>query len=487
METSTKQSATGFVERISKLAHTAAGKPVPETTKESVPLVPIYIGVDRDHEQLREMFLYRHGDKQWSVKPAASRFLLETALPGNLEKTVQDQITAGLKPYKDWQDPGREQLVALQLYARLNDRVFRDELLWDVANPQNTPDTYAMRVCGDLGLGCDWYDVIKGHLESRLQEVRQDLKEAPEEVQLQQPGEAALAAFATSQQQQPDAPSSAAAVGVPRHAAAAGHAPAGTAQQLVVVSPNFCLPQQVTLVMTADLMIQQTGYVSAACLLCLRCTVVSPNFCLLQQVTLVMQESLGAYRNDDFHICDASGTTFFLLKAAPYSASGRRQLLDACGTTFFLLKAAPHSASGRRALLDAYGQPCIHMERKLTSLRGSWQLLRSRDGLQLAVVKPSLSSFTPTIKVMLNDGDDNPDFIIAGDFRAKSFAITQCRSNAVIGRVKKESSHASVNAFFMSQLVGAQKYFVSIEPGVDAAFVVALATLCDEIFHDQQR
>lgn len=63
--------------------------------------------------------------------------------------------------------------LLLQLYARLNDRVFRDELLWDVANPQNTPDTYAMRVCGDLGLGCDWYDAIKGHLESRLQEVRQ--------------------------------------------------------------------------------------------------------------------------------------------------------------------------------------------------------------------------------------------------------------------------------------------------------------------------
>jgi hypothetical protein len=29
-----------------------------------------------------------------------------------------------------------------------------------------------------------------------------------------------------------------------------------------------------------------------------------------------------------------------------------------------------------------------------------------------------------------------------------------------------------------------QKYFVTIEPGVDAAFVVALATLCDEIFND---
>lgn len=27
-----------------------------------------------------------NADKQWSVKPAASRFLLETALPGNYEK-----------------------------------------------------------------------------------------------------------------------------------------------------------------------------------------------------------------------------------------------------------------------------------------------------------------------------------------------------------------------------------------------------------------
>jgi hypothetical protein len=29
------------------------------------------------------------------------------------------------------------------------------------------------------------------------------------------------------------------------------------------------------------------------------------------------------------------------------------------------------------------------------------------------------------------------------------------------------------------------KYFVTIEAGVDAAFAVALATLCDEMFHDQ--
>jgi hypothetical protein len=37
-----------------------------------------------------------------------------------------------------------------------------------------------------------------------------------------------------------------------------------------------------------------------------------------------------------------------------------------------------------------------------------------------------------------------------------------------------------------SMMTDAQKYFVTVEPGVDAAFVVALATLCDEIYNDKE-
>lgn len=38
-----------------------------------------------------------------------------------------------------------------------------------------------------------------------------------------------------------------------------------------------------------------------------------------------------------------------------------------------------------------------------------------------------------------------------------------------------------------SVMTDASKYFITIEPGVDAAFVVALAILCDEVFHDERR
>lgn len=61
----------------------------------------------------------------------------------------------------------------VQLFVRRGDEVFRDEVIWDVSNPQNTADTYAIRVCADLGLSCDWYDAITGNLKSRIEEVRQ--------------------------------------------------------------------------------------------------------------------------------------------------------------------------------------------------------------------------------------------------------------------------------------------------------------------------
>ncbi|KAF8062976.1 hypothetical protein HT031_003815 [Scenedesmus sp. PABB004] len=184
------RSARAFVERITALAHAKAGRPAPERdAPPAVPLVPIYIGVDRPEPQeaLREMFLYRLGDARWSVKPATSRFILETGLTGAHEKLVEDQINSGLRPYKAWADPGTAQLVALTLRARLGDQVFRDELLWDVGNPQNTSDAYAMRVCADVGLGADWYGAIRGSLQARLDEVQQDLREAPEEVELVRP------------------------------------------------------------------------------------------------------------------------------------------------------------------------------------------------------------------------------------------------------------------------------------------------------------
>lgn len=38
----------------------------------------------------------------------------------------------------------------------------------------------------------------------------------------------------------------------------------------------------------------------------------------------------------------------------------------------------------------------------------------------------------------------------------------------------------------MSKLTDADKYFLHVEAGFDAAFAAALAALVDELFHDQE-
>jgi hypothetical protein len=128
------------------------------------------------------------------------------------------------------------------------------------------------------------------------------------------------------------------------------------------------------------------------------------------------------------------------------------------------------------------------MEKKMLSLHGSWIMSSAGTGGKVAEIKPALASLTPAIKVYLNDGDKEPDFIIQGDFRGKRFTISQRspgRGDRQIASVQRESRFANSTAFLMSVMTDAQKYFLTIEPGVDAAFVTALATLCDEIYNDK--
>lgn len=60
-----------------------------------------------------------------------------------------------------------------QVEARLRDQVFKDEVEWDLADPQNTAFSYANAVCCDLGLGWEFAAAITGAVEAQLTAKRQ--------------------------------------------------------------------------------------------------------------------------------------------------------------------------------------------------------------------------------------------------------------------------------------------------------------------------
>ena len=91
------------------------------------------------------------------------------------------------------------------------------------------------------------------------------------------------------------------------------------------------------------------------------------------------------------------------------------------------------------------------------------------------------------LQIYLNDGDKEEDFLIKGNFKNKHFQFFQLlrkgKDPRPIAKVEKESSFASTTAFLRNQLLDTSTYYLTIEPGVDCAFIAALATLCDEIFN----
>jgi hypothetical protein len=66
------------------------------------------------------------------------------------------------------------------------------------------------------------------------------------------------------------------------------------------------------------------------------------------------------------------------------------------------------------------------------------------------------------------------DFIVTGNLRGKKFDIVATRGNVPLAHVEKESRFASAGAFLRQQLTAIDRYFVTINPGVDGAYVALL-------------
>jgi uncharacterized protein YxjI len=96
-------------------------------------------------------------------------------------------------------------------------------------------------------------------------------------------------------------------------------------------------------------------------------------------------------------------------------------------------------------------------------------------------------SFTPQINIYLNDGDREPDFRLKGSFMngKRDFQIVDIRGggNTVIGSCKKERAFSGIGAFF-NNMIDKDVYYLTLNPGADAAFCVAICLLLDEFYHD---
>ncbi|XP_004302601.1 PREDICTED: protein LURP-one-related 15-like isoform 2 [Fragaria vesca subsp. vesca] len=152
--------------------------------------------------------------------------------------------------------------------------------------------------------------------------------------------------------------------------------------------------------------------------------IISPSFCTPYPVDLGIVRKVLTITHGNFVVTDVNGNTVFKVKGAHLS------LRD------------------RRVLLDAAGYPIVTFRKKM---------------------KTKLDVFLAS-----NTREDAPDFQVKGSWFERSCVVYAGNSSTILAQMHKKHTVSSV-------LFGKDNFSVTVYPGVDYAFIVALIVILDEI------
>lgn len=188
--------------------------------------------------------------------------------------------------------------------------------------------------------------------------------------------------------------------------------------------------------------------------------VVDARFCLAEQAALAVAKTLSVSGND-FTVTDAA-TGAVLLRVGGAVFSLRRRCL----------------------LADALRRLVLTVQESAMVMNTRWKVFRGdstrRRDLLFTVVKPSVIQLRWSTKVSVflasNDAERVCDFRITGSYHDGACSVTLGDSDTVIAKIDRRFT-------VVSALLGKNTYSVTVNPGIDYAFVVALAVVLDEMHY----
>ncbi|KAL9252935.1 LURP-one-related 15-like protein [Drosera capensis] len=177
---------------------------------------------------------------------------------------------------------------------------------------------------------------------------------------------------------------------------------------------------------------------------------------------------------------EAYPVTTVITKKAFSLGNGEFNVTDINGNLIFSVERYFFSTAARHVLNDASGIPLVTLRRKIFSAHRRWQVFKgdSTDSKDLIfnVVRFSRFQYKTNLNVFLasNTDENVPDFLVKGEHRDASCTVYLGNSSAVIAQMQKQRSLKNL-------LLHKDTYGVTVNPGVDGAFIAALIVVLREI------
>ncbi|KAL3693073.1 hypothetical protein R1sor_006724 [Riccia sorocarpa] len=160
-------------------------------------------------------------------------------------------------------------------------------------------------------------------------------------------------------------------------------------------------------------------------------------------------------------------------------SSGKFVINDAFGRHLFSVKSKLPSLHVKRVLCDANGHPLVLLTKKVLTMHDSWEATSEtdHDKMLFTMKKSNLLQLKPSFNVFLGLNTSKPDFTLKGDFF--QFNYTVYHHDMIVAQVNKQINASAI-------LVGKDQYVVTIQPGVDQAFIAALVVIMDQVAQDDK-
>lgn len=197
-------------------------------------------------------------------------------------------------------------------------------------------------------------------------------------------------------------------------------------------------------------------------------------------------EAVPALAVVDARFCAAGAATLAVAKALSMSGSDFAVTDAATGAPVLRVDGVLFSLRRRCVLVDADRRPVLTVQESALMLNTRWKVFRGdstrRRDLMFSVVKPSVIQLRGLTKVSVflasNDAEQACDFRITGSYHDGACAVSLGDSDTVIAKIDRRFS-------VVSALLGKNSYSVTVNPGIDYAFVVALVVILDEMHYQR--
>jgi len=139
-------------------------------------LIPIRLDVENEGIRFKDTFVWNLNEPFYTPESMAKLIADDNGLPSSFEYEISSEIKKSIDAYRRYQAPMNTEMIrVIELDVRIENVLLKDRFEWDINNPDNIPEEFALHLCNELGLNQEFVALVAYSIREQIQYHQRDL------------------------------------------------------------------------------------------------------------------------------------------------------------------------------------------------------------------------------------------------------------------------------------------------------------------------